>query len=94
MADIGARAKAAAAELAFASAERKHAALIGAAEHVWTDRAAIIAANARDMEFGREKGLSGAMLDRLMLDEDRMITGPEAGITRDNASRRRWAWSA
>ena len=72
MADIGARAKAAAAELAFASAERKHAALIGAAEHVWTDRAAIIAANARDMEFGREKGLSGAMLDRLMLDEDRI----------------------
>ena len=72
MADIGARAKAAAAELAFASAERKHAALIGAAEHVWTDRAAIIAANATDMEFGREKGLSGAMLDRLMLDEDRI----------------------
>ena len=72
MADIGARAKAAAAELAFASAERKHAALIGAAEHVWTDRAAVIAANARDMEFGREKGLSGAMLDRLMLDEDRI----------------------
>ena len=72
MTDIGARAKAAAAELAFASAERKHAALIGAAEHVWTDRAAVIAANARDMEFGREKGLSGAMLDRLMLDEDRI----------------------
>ena len=40
MADIGARAKAAAAMLGFASAERKHAALIGAAEHVWSSRAA------------------------------------------------------
>ena len=72
MADIGARAKAAAAELAYASAERKHAALIGAAEYVWADRAAIVAANAKDMEFAREKGLSAGMLDRLMLDEDRI----------------------
>ncbi len=72
MADIGARAKAAAAELAFASAERKHAALIGAAEAVWTRRAEIITANAEDLEFGRAKGLSDAMTDRLMLDEDRI----------------------
>ena len=72
MKDIGTRAKAAAADLAHASAERKHAALIGAAEHVWADRAAIIAANAKDMEFARDKGLSPAMLDRLMLDEDRI----------------------
>lgn len=69
---IGVKAKAAAAELAFASAERKHAALIGAAEAVWTQRAKIIEANAKDMEFGRNKGLSDAMLDRLMLDEDRV----------------------
>ncbi len=72
MADIGARAKAAAATLAFASAERKHAALISAAEHVWTSRQAIIDANAKDMEFGAEKGLSDAMMDRLRLDEDRI----------------------
>ncbi|MFT5743246.1 MAG: glutamate-5-semialdehyde dehydrogenase [Paracoccaceae bacterium] len=72
MADIGARAKAAAADLAYASGERKHAALIGAAEYVWADRAAIVAANAKDMEFARDKGLSAAMLDRLMLDEDRI----------------------
>ncbi|MGY3436990.1 MULTISPECIES: glutamate-5-semialdehyde dehydrogenase [unclassified Marinovum] len=72
MADIGARAKAASAELAYASAERKHAALIGAAEAVWKTRAEIIDANGRDMEYGREKGLSPAMLDRLMLDEDRI----------------------
>ena len=72
MTDIGARAKAAAADLAYASGERKHAALIGAAEYVWADRAAIVAANAKDMEFARDKGLSAAMLDRLMLDEDRI----------------------
>jgi glutamate-5-semialdehyde dehydrogenase len=72
MHDIGLRAKAAARELAFVSAERKHAALIGAAEAVWTNRAAIIDANAKDLEYGREKGLSDAMMDRLMLDEDRI----------------------
>lgn len=72
MADIGARAKAASASLAFASAERKHAALIGAAEEVWSRRADIIAANEKDMAYGREKGLSDAMMDRLALDEDRI----------------------
>ncbi len=72
MADMGQRAKDAAAVLATATAERKHAALIGAAEAVWRRRAEIIEANAKDMEYGREKGLNGAMLDRLMLDEDRI----------------------
>ncbi len=72
MTEIGARAKAASAELATASAERKYAALIGAAEAVWTNRAAILEANEKDMEFGREKELSAAMLDRLHLTEDRI----------------------
>ncbi|WP_420567204.1 glutamate-5-semialdehyde dehydrogenase [Thalassovita sp.] len=73
MLDLGARAKAAAAELGYASAERKHAALIGAADAVWKNRAAIIEANAKDLDYGREKGLSPAMMDRLMLDEDRIM---------------------
>jgi len=72
MADIGRRARAASAELAFASAERKHAALISAAENVWRRRSDIIAANEQDMEFARTKGLSDAMLDRLVLNEDRV----------------------
>jgi len=72
MADIGAHAKAAAAQLATASAERKHAALISAADAVWAAREDIYAANAQDMEFGTQKGLSPAMLDRLKLDEDRL----------------------
>lgn len=72
MQEIGAKAREAAAELAFASAERKHAALIGAAEAVWKARAQIIEANTLDLDYGREKGLSPAMMDRLMLDEDRI----------------------
>jgi len=72
MADIGKRAKAASTALASASAERKHAALIGAAEAVWKTRDAIIDANQLDLVYGREKGLSDAMMDRLMLDEDRI----------------------
>lgn len=72
MKEIGQRAKAAATQLAMASAERKHAALIGAAEAVWSARDDIIAANAKDLEFGRDKGLGPAMMDRLMLDEDRV----------------------
>lgn len=69
---IGAAAKAASAELAFASAERKHAALIGAAEAVWSARREIIAANEQDLAYGTEKGLSPAMMDRLKLDEERI----------------------
>ena len=69
---IGAAARAASVELASASAERKHAALIGAAQYMWAARAEVLAANARDMAYGREKGLSTAMLDRLMLDEGRI----------------------
>jgi glutamate-5-semialdehyde dehydrogenase len=72
MADIGTRAKEASKELAFASAERKHAALVAAADAVWRNRADIIAANAKDLDFGRDKGLSPAMMDRLMLDEARV----------------------
>jgi glutamate-5-semialdehyde dehydrogenase len=72
MATIGTAARAAAAELAHASAERKHAALIGAADAVWSARAQILAANAKDLDYAREKGLSVAMLDRLSLDGTRL----------------------
>ncbi|MGB3278561.1 MAG: gamma-glutamyl-phosphate reductase, partial [Pseudorhodobacter sp.] len=72
MVEIGKAARAAAAELAFASAERKHAALIGAADAVWAARDEIIAANAKDVAFGTDKGLSDAMIDRLRLDAPRI----------------------
>ena len=79
MARIGARAKAASAELAFAPAEAKRAALEAAADAVWAARADIIAANALDMDYGRDKGLSDAMMDRLLLTEDR-IKGMVEGL--------------
>jgi len=72
MADIGDRAKIAAQTLAFASAERKHAALIAAADAVWVSRDRIIAANVSDLDHGKDKGLSSAMMDRLKLDEARI----------------------
>ncbi len=72
MADMGARARAAAAALACASPERKQAALIGAADAVWERRAEILAANAEDMAAAAARGLSPAMSDRLRLDEGRI----------------------
>ena len=79
MQEMGARARAAAAELAFAPAEQKKAALMAAADAVWARREEIIAANAKDLDYGREKGLSPAMMDRLMLDEAR-IEGMVGGL--------------
>jgi glutamate-5-semialdehyde dehydrogenase len=72
MVQIGRAARAAAAELAYATPEAKRAALMAAADALWARRAEVLAANARDMEFGRDKGLSAAMLDRLLLDEARV----------------------
>lgn len=69
---LGAAARAAAAELAFASPEAKTLALTTAADAVWARRAEIIAANLEDQAFATQKGLSSAMMDRLRLDEARI----------------------
>ena len=69
---MGLAARAAAAELAFASAERKHAALIGAAEAILARCEEIFDANCEDMVFAEAKGLTPAMLDRLRLDDGRI----------------------
>ena len=72
MAGIGRAAREAATTLATASAERKHAALVGMAEAIGRAAPRILDANAIDMENGREAGLSDAMLDRLNLTADRV----------------------
>ncbi|MQQ07142.1 glutamate-5-semialdehyde dehydrogenase [Epibacterium sp. SM1979] len=72
MEDLGKRAKAAAATLATASAECKTKALKTAADAVWANRDKIIEENAKDLEFGRSKGLTAAMMDRLELNEGRI----------------------
>jgi glutamate-5-semialdehyde dehydrogenase len=72
MAGIGLKARAAARALATASAEHKHAALIGAAEAVRRNADAILAANALDMDAAEKKGISKAFLDRLKLNTQRL----------------------
>jgi glutamate-5-semialdehyde dehydrogenase len=87
MADIGVRAKAAARILAVATPPAKTEALVAAADAVWVARSAIIDANVKDMAFGRDKGLSAAMLDRLMLDEERikgMVSGLKSVAAQDD----------
>ncbi len=72
IADMGHAARAAAAELAFAPSDAKRRALEMAADVLWRDRAAVLAANEKDMAYGRDKNLSPAMLDRLLLTEARI----------------------
>lgn len=70
--DLGKRARDAALTLAEAPAEAKAQALKAAADAVGAQEAEILAANAQDLDFAREKGLSEAMLDRLRLDGGRL----------------------
>ncbi len=79
MREIGTQAKAASQELGCAPSEQKDEALRAAADAIWSDRAGVLAANAEDMTEARAKGLSGAMLDRLELTEDR-VAGIVAGL--------------
>ena len=72
IADMGAQAREAAAVLAETGAERKHAALIGAAHAMQAAEDAILDANAKDLVYAGEKGLSPAMIDRLTLDSARI----------------------
>ncbi len=72
MTEIGTAARKAATELAYASQERKYAALISAAHFVWERRQTILDANYEDMANAEEKGLSPALTDRLMLNEHRL----------------------
>ena len=72
MHDLGRAARAAAKQLAGATAEAKVQALKAAAAAIRTEAGAILEANAKDMTAAREGDLSGAMLDRLMLDPARV----------------------
>ncbi len=72
MAEMGQRARAGAAVLAFAAAERKRAALLAAADAILADGQAILAANAQDVDAARAGGLSAAFLDRLQLNDQRI----------------------
>ena len=70
--EIGKSAKAASAILANTPAAVKNQWLLAMADALDSSHETILAANAEDMERGREKGMSGAMLDRLLLTPDRI----------------------
>ena len=72
MADIGRNARTAARALARAPREQKDTALKAAAAALRADTALILQANQTDLQLGREKGLSEALLDRLALDDARI----------------------
>ncbi len=69
---MGKAAKDAAFELATASTAQKNQALAIIADELEANSAAILAANAKDIELGREAGLTDALLDRLLLNEERL----------------------
>ncbi len=79
IARMGRAARAAAVDLAQAPSDCKQAALTAAADALRQRGAEILAANDKDMQFGRDKGLADSMLDRLRLDNAR-LRGIEDGL--------------
>ena len=69
---LGRAAKAASLKLAQAPREKKDLALRAMAAEIRAQSPKILAANDRDMAAAQEKGLSGALLDRLLLDGKRV----------------------
>nr|WP_216835423.1 glutamate-5-semialdehyde dehydrogenase [Vibrio aestuarianus] len=69
---MGKAAKEAAFHLATASTAQKNAALAIIADELEANFETILAANAKDIELGRDAGLSDALLDRLLLNESRL----------------------
>ncbi len=72
MKQIGKQAKAAAAKLALAPTAQKNDALINAAAEIRAQKKSIMTANNKDMAIAEGRGLTGAMLDRLKLDDARI----------------------
>jgi glutamate-5-semialdehyde dehydrogenase len=72
MEQMGRAALEASAVLARASTQQKDDALVAAAKAMRASAADILAANAKDMDSARARNLSGALLDRLKLDEHRV----------------------
>ncbi|MGF1852070.1 glutamate-5-semialdehyde dehydrogenase [Vibrio satsumensis] len=70
--NMGIAAKEAAFHLATASTAQKNKALAIIADELEANAATILEANAKDIELGREAGLTDALLDRLLLNEERL----------------------
>jgi glutamate-5-semialdehyde dehydrogenase len=72
LAEMGRAARDASRTLAILSTERKNAALLAIADELEAQAETIMAANSLDLADGRAKGLSEALLDRLLLNEARI----------------------
>jgi glutamate-5-semialdehyde dehydrogenase len=79
IAEMATAARAASRTLAATPTVRKAAALKAAASAIRAAKPAILAANAEDMKAAEARGTSGAMLDRLRLDDAR-LEGIAAGV--------------
>ncbi len=78
MIQIGSQALSASRDLVLSNSRKKNAMLQAMADELEACRAVIATENAKDIEAGRESGLSSAMLDRLLLTPariDGMISG-------------------
>lgn len=69
---MGKAAKQASFQLATASTAQKNKALSIIADELEANASTILAANAQDIELGRQAGLTDALLDRLLLNESRL----------------------
>lgn len=77
MQEVGIRARDCARVLACATTATKNRALIAMAKAMEQNRAALLAANAHDLEKGQKDGLDDAMLDRLALSPARVASMAE-----------------
>jgi glutamate-5-semialdehyde dehydrogenase len=72
MLELGRQARAAARQMARAEPGQKNAALFAIADEIDGSHEEILAANAKDMKAGKQKGLDAALLDRLELNAARI----------------------
>jgi len=85
--DIGKKAREASRRLAVASSLQKKDALNFGADSIRENTAKILEQNKKDLDFGASKGLSNALMDRLLLNEERigsMIDGLQAIANQDD----------
>lgn len=73
MTQLGQRARQASRELARADSNIKNKALLAIADLLEASMATLIVENNKDLEAGKEKGLDDALLDRLALNEERIL---------------------
>jgi len=85
--DIGKKAREASRRLAVASSQQKKDALIFSADLIRKNTPNILEQNKKDLDFGASKSLSNALMDRLLLNEERigsMVDGLEAVANQDD----------